>query len=60
LVLAWATTIHKFQAVEAGFDKNNLFERIIIDPGDIKSEQQQTGIFYVATSCAKTIGDMMQ
>jgi hypothetical protein len=31
---------------------------LIIDPGDIKSEQQQPGILYVAMSHAKTIGDM--
>jgi hypothetical protein len=31
---------------------------LIINPGDIKSEQQQPGILYVAISCAKLIGDM--
>jgi hypothetical protein len=31
---------------------------LIIDPGDIKSEQKQPGILYVAMSHAKTIGDM--
>jgi hypothetical protein len=31
---------------------------VIINPGDIKSEQQQPGILYVAMSCAKSIGDM--
>jgi hypothetical protein len=50
--------IHKFQGFESGFDKNDQFQHLIIDPGDIKSEQQQPGILYVATSCAKTIGDM--
>jgi hypothetical protein len=29
-----------------------------INPGDIKSEQQQPGILYVAMSRAKTMGDM--
>ena len=58
LVPAWATTIHKFQGMEAGFDKTDQFQRLIIDPGDIKTEQQQPGILYVATSRAKTIGDM--
>jgi hypothetical protein len=31
---------------------------LIINPGDIKSEQQQPGILYVAMSRAKTMGDM--
>ena len=60
LVPAWATTIHKFQGMEAGFDKNDQFQHLIIDPGDIKSEQQQPGILNVATSRAKTIEHMTQ
>ncbi len=44
--------------MEAGFDETDQFQRLIIDPGDIKTEQQQPGILYVATSYAKTIGDM--
>ena len=60
LVPAWATTIHKFQGMEAGFDKNDQFQHLIIDPGDIKCEQQQPGILYVATSRAKTIEHMTQ
>ncbi len=31
---------------------------MIINPGDIKTEQQQPGILYVAMSHAKTMGDM--
>jgi len=58
LVPAYATTIHKFQGFEAGFDENDQFQHLIIDPGDIKSEQQQPGLLYVATSRVKTIGDM--
>jgi hypothetical protein len=58
LVPSWATTIHKFQGFEAGFDRNDQFQHLIINPGDIKSEQQQPGILYVAMSCAKTMGDM--
>jgi len=46
--------------MEAGFDKNDQDQHLIIDPGDIKSEQQQPGILYVATSCAKTIEHMTQ
>ncbi len=45
--------------MEAGFDKTDQFQQLIIDPGDIKIKQQQPGILFVATSCAKTIGDMM-
>ncbi len=29
LVPAWATTIHKFQGMEAGFDKNDQFQQLI-------------------------------
>jgi hypothetical protein len=46
--------------MEAGFDKNDQFQHLIIDPGDIKSKEQQLGILYVATSRAKTIGDTTQ
>jgi hypothetical protein len=58
LVPSWATTIHKFQGFEARFDRNDQFQHLIIDPGDIKSEQHQPGILYVAISCAKRMGDM--
>jgi hypothetical protein len=58
LVPARATTLHKFQGMEAGFDKNDQFQHLIIDPGDIKSEQQQPGFLYVTTSHAKTIGEI--
>ena len=58
LVPSWATTIHKFQGFKAGFDRNDHFQHLIINPGDIKSEQQQPGILYVAMSRAKTMGDM--
>ena len=58
LVPSWATTIHKFQGFEAGFDKNDQFQHLIINPGDIKTEQQQPGILYVAMSRAKTMGNM--
>ncbi len=40
LILSWATTIHKFQGFEAGFDKNDQFQHLINHPGDIKTEQQ--------------------
>ncbi len=58
LVPSWATTIHKFQGFEAGFDRNDRLQHLIINLGDIKSEQQQPGILYVAMSRAKKMGDM--
>jgi hypothetical protein len=56
LVLAWATNIHKFQGFEAGFDKNDQFKHLIVDPGDLTTELQIPGILHVALSRAKTIG----
>jgi hypothetical protein len=56
LVPAWATTIHKFQGFEAGFDKNDQFKHLIVDPGDLTTELQNPGILYVALSRAITIG----
>ncbi len=56
LVPAWATTIHKFQGFEAGFDKNDQSTLFIVDPGDLTTKLQNLGILYVTLSCAKTIG----
>jgi len=56
LVPAWATTIHKFQGFEAGFDETDQFKHLIVDPGDLTTELQNPGILYVALSWAKTIG----
>ena len=53
LVPAWATTIHKFQGFEAGFDETDQFKHLIVDPGDLTTEQQNPGILYVALSRAK-------
>jgi hypothetical protein len=58
LVPSWATTIHKFHGFESGFDKKDQFQHLIINPGDIKPEQQQPVILYVAMSRARTIGEM--
>jgi hypothetical protein len=58
LIPSWATTINKCQGFKAGFDRNDQFQHLIINPGDIKSEQQQPGILYVAMSHAKTMGEM--
>ena len=56
LVPAWATTIHKFQGFEAGFDKNDQFNHLIVDPGDLTTELLNPGTLYVALSRAKSIG----
>jgi hypothetical protein len=56
LVPAWATTIHKFQDFEAGFDKNDQYKHLIVDPGDLTTKLQNPGILHVALSCVKTVG----
>jgi hypothetical protein len=56
LVPAWATTIHKFQGFEAGFDKNDQFKQLIVDPGDLTTELLNPGTLYVTLSHVKTIG----
>jgi hypothetical protein len=56
LVPAWTTTIHKFQGFEAGFDKNDQFKHLIVDPGNLTTKLPNPGIIYVALSRAKTIG----
>ena len=56
LVTAWATTIHKFQGFEAGFDETDMFWRLIINPGSEKWEKDCPGAFYVSLSRAKTMG----
>ncbi len=58
LVTAWATTIHKFQGFEAGFDPNDQFKHLIVNPGDLTTKQQNPGILYAAMSHAKTMGQM--
>ncbi len=58
LVTAWATAIHKFQGFEAGFDPNDQFKHLIVDPGDLTTKQQKPGILYAAMSHAKTMGQM--
>ena len=55
LVPAWATTIHKFQDFEAGFEQNDQFKQLIVNPGDLTTELLNPGILYVALSHAKTI-----
>ena len=56
LVLAWATTVHKFQGFEAGFDDSDLINHIIANLNDLDWEKKFPGTAYVVTSRAKTIG----
>ena len=56
LVLAWATTIHKFQGYEAGFEETDNVNRLIINPGNHSTEMETPGMFYVAASRGKTFG----
>ena len=56
LEISWATTIHKFQGFEAGFDDSDMFRHLIVDPGDLKWEQTCPGALYVALIRAKTMG----
>jgi hypothetical protein len=58
LVTAWATTIYKFQGFEAGFDPNDQFKHLIVDPVNLTTKQQNPGILYAAMSRAKTMGQM--
>ncbi len=58
LVTAWATTIHKFQGFEAGFDPNDQFKHLIVNPGNLTTKQQNPGILYAAMSHAKTMGQI--
>lgn len=56
LETSWATTIRKFQDFEASFDKKDMFQHLLVDPGNLKWEQTCLGEFYVALSRAKTMG----
>lgn len=60
LVPAWASTLHKFQGMQAGQDKKDIINFLMVDCGDIKTEQNCPGMCYVATSRAKTIGTFEQ
>lgn len=56
LVLSWATTVHKFQGFEAGFDENDDIRYIIADIASLQWEKTHPGTAYVVASRAKTIG----
>ena len=42
LEIPWATTMHKFQVFEAGFDAKYMFRYLIVDPGDLKWEKNMS------------------
>jgi hypothetical protein len=56
LEVSWSTTLHKFQGFEAGFDEDDMFRYLLVDPGDLSWEQQTPGAQYSAISRAKTMG----
>lgn len=57
LVLAWATTVHKFQGFEAGFDDTDEINYIVADLNTLDWEKKNPGTAYVVASRAKTIGE---
>ena len=57
LVLAWASTIHKAQGMEAGQLPNDYINVLCIDCGDLSTEHKNPGMCYVSASRARTLGD---
>lgn len=56
LTLAYGVTIHRFQGFEGGKDEHDLFQTIVVDPGNKDWEIKHLGTGYSAVSRAKTIG----
>lgn len=57
LILAWASTIHRFQGFEAGPGLHDIVKHLLVDPGPGSFEHLALGILYVALSRAKSIGN---
>ena len=55
LTLAFGRTIHKFQGMEAGPNKN--IEMLVVDVGSCKFEATNPGTLYTAVSRASTLGN---
>ena len=58
LELCWATTVHKFQGFEAGFDDDDNINHIIADIDNLAWEKTCPGTAYVVASRAKSIGQV--
>ena len=58
LILAWATTIHKFRGSEAGFGINGEIRYIIADINTLTWKKRCPGTAYVVASGEKTIGQV--
>lgn len=56
--MAYASTVHKFQGFEAGFDKGDTVKYIIADMSNLDWEKLNPGTAYVVTSWAKSIGSI--
>ena len=56
MVLAWASTVHKFQGFKAGFEETDQVRHIIANLNNLEWEKNHIGTAYVVTSRAKTIG----
>ena len=57
LEIAYAITIHRCQGLEAGFDENDRWNRIVMDPSDVDWEiRYNIGTLYVSTSRGKSLG----
>ena len=60
LILAWASTIHRFQGFEAGPGLHDIVKHLLVDPGPGSFEHLALGILYVALSRAKSIGNFQE
>lgn len=62
LVLAYATTIHKFQGQNVGPVPEgappNAYDRLVCDPGTTWNESHNVGMLYTAFSRGTTFGDV--
>ena len=56
IVLAWATTVHKFQGFEARFREHDTVNCIIADISNLQWEKLHPGTTYVVVSRARTLG----
>ncbi len=50
--------VHHTRCFEAGFDPNDQFKYLIVDPDNLTTKQQNPRILYAAMSHAKTMGQI--